>query len=52
MPILGIDSDNDSAFTNDHLRRYASGHVPSCIQRERITFTGCRACKKNDQAHV
>jgi hypothetical protein len=44
MPLLGIDPDNDSAFINDHLWRYT--------QRERITFTRCRAYKKNDQAHV
>jgi hypothetical protein len=44
MPLLGIDSDNDSAFINDHLWRYT--------QREHITFTRCRPYKKNDQAHV
>jgi len=44
FPLLGIDSDNDSAFINDHLYRYC--------QREHITFTRARAYKKNDQAHV
>ena len=44
MPLLGIDSDNDSAFINGHLWRYT--------QQEHITFTRCRAYKKNDQAHV
>jgi hypothetical protein len=44
FPLLGIDSDNDSAFINDHLYRYT--------QRERITFTRSRPYKKNDQAHV
>jgi hypothetical protein len=42
--LLGLDSDNDAAFINDHLRRYC--------QREEITFTRCRPYKKNDQAHI
>jgi hypothetical protein len=44
FPLLGIDSDNDSAFINDNLYRY-------CL-REQITFTRSRPYKKNDQAHV
>jgi len=44
MPLLGIDSDNDSAFINRHLERY-------CVQ-EKLTFTRGRAYQKNDQAHV
>jgi len=44
FPLLGIDSDNDSAFINDNLYRYC--------QREHITFTRSRPYKKNDQAHV
>jgi hypothetical protein len=42
--LRGIDSDNDSAFINNHLYRYT--------QRERITFTRSRPYKKNDQAHI
>ncbi|MEW6231587.1 MAG: transposase family protein [Chloroflexota bacterium] len=44
VPLLGIDSDNDGAFINDHLLRYC--------QEGRITFTRSRPYKKNDQAHV
>lgn len=44
FPLLGIDSDNDSAFINNNLYRYC--------QREKITFTRSRPYKKNDQAHV
>lgn len=44
FPLLGIDSDNDSAFINDNLYRYC--------QQEKITFTRSRPYKKNDQAHV
>jgi hypothetical protein len=44
FPLLGIDSDNDSAFINDNLYRYC--------QEEKITFTRSRPYKKNDQAHV
>ena len=40
FPLLGIDSDNDSAFINDHLYRYT--------QREQITFTRSRPYKKNE----
>jgi hypothetical protein len=42
--LLGIDSDNDSAFLNGHLVRYC--------QREQVTFTRSRPYRKNDQAHV
>jgi hypothetical protein len=44
FPLLGIDSDNDSAFINDNLYRYC--------QQEHITFTRSRPYKKNDQAHI
>jgi hypothetical protein len=44
FPLLGIDSDNDSAFINDHLYRYT--------QQEQITFTRSRPYKKNDQAQI
>lgn len=44
FPLLGIDSDNDSAFINDNLYRYCKA--------EKITFTRSRPYKKNDQAHV
>jgi hypothetical protein len=44
FPLRGIDSDNDSAFINDHLYRFT--------QREGIIFTRSRPYKKNDQAHV
>ena len=44
FPLLGIDSDNDSAFINDNLFRYC--------KQEQITFTRSRPYKKNDQAHV
>jgi len=44
FPLLGIDSDNDSAFINANLLRYC--------QKEGITFTRSRPYKKNDQAHV
>lgn len=44
VPLLGIDSDNDGAFINEHLKRY-------CDQ-EKITFTRSRPYRKNDQAHV
>jgi hypothetical protein len=44
FPLLGIDSDNDSAFINNNLYRYC--------QKEKITFTRSRPYKKNDQAHV
>ena len=44
FPLLGIDSDNDSAFINANLLWYC--------QKERITFTRCRPYKKNDQTYV
>ena len=44
FPLLGIDSDNGSEFTNDLLYRY-------CLD-QKITFTRSRPYKKNDQAHV
>jgi len=44
VPLLGIDSDNDGAFINQHLQRYCA--------EEKITFTRSRPYKKNDQAHV
>src|SRR5262249_36555336 len=43
-PILGIDSDNDSAFINDTLVDYCREH--------RIEFTRSRAYRKNDQAWI
>ncbi len=44
FPLLGIDSDNDSAFINETLHRYC--------REKRITFTRSRPYRKNDQAHV
>jgi len=44
FPLLGIDSDNDSAFLNGHLVDYCN--------TEDIAFTRCRPYKKNDQAHI
>ena len=44
VPIVGINSDNDSAFINETLRSYC--------EREGIAFTRSRAYRKNDQAHV
>jgi hypothetical protein len=44
VPLLGIDSDNDGAFINEHLKRYCD--------EEKVTFTRSRPYKKNDQAHV
>jgi hypothetical protein len=46
MPIavLGIDSDNDSAFINDTLLTHCQQH--------QIEFTRCRAYQKNDQAWI
>lgn len=42
--LLGIDSDNDSAFLNWGIKAYCDTN--------KITFTRCRPYKKNDQAHV
>ncbi len=44
MPILGIDSDNDSAFINETLLSYC--------QEQKIEFTRSRAYHKNDQAWI
>jgi len=44
FPILGIDSDNDSAFINDTLLAYC--------QRKGAEFTRSRAYRKNDQAWI
>lgn len=44
IPVLGIDSDNDSAFINDTL-------VTFC-QKHHIDFTRSRAYHKNDQAWI
>jgi len=44
MPILGIDSDNDSAFINDTLLAYC--------QKQKLEFTRSRAYQKNDQAWI
>jgi hypothetical protein len=44
FPLLGIDSDNDARFINDHLFRYC--------QEKKLTFTRSRPYKKNDQAHI
>lgn len=44
IPVLGIDSDNDSAFINDTLLGYCQG--------KNIEFTRSRTYRKNDQAWV
>lgn len=44
FPLLGLDTDNDSAFMNDTLWNYC--------QHRNIVFTRCRAYRKNDQAWV
>jgi hypothetical protein len=44
IPVLGIDSDNDSAFINDTLVGYC--------QQQRLEFTRSRAYRKNDQAWI
>ena len=44
FPVLGIDSDNDSAFINDTLLAFC--------QKHQIEFTRSRAYHKNDQAWV
>ncbi len=44
VPILGIDSDNDSAFINETLLAY-------CHQQH-LEFTRCRPYQKNDQAWI
>src|SRR5207245_8560715 len=42
--VLGIDSDNDSAFINDTLLAYC--------QQQNLEFTRSRAYQKNDQAWI
>ena len=42
--LLGIDSDNDGAFINDHLVRYC--------QKNNLTFTRSRPYRKNDNCYV
>lgn len=42
--LLGLDSDNDSAFINGELLHYC--------QTKHITFTRCRPYRKNDQSYV
>lgn len=44
FPVLGIDSDNDTAFVNDTLLEFSK------IQK--LEFTRCRSYHKNDQAWV
>jgi hypothetical protein len=44
MPILGIDTDNDSAFINETLLAYC--------QQQKLEFTRSRAYQKNDQAWI
>jgi hypothetical protein len=44
FPVLGIDSDNDSAFINDTLLAFC--------QKHHVEFTRSRAYHKNDQAWV
>ena len=44
FPLLGIDSDNHSAFLNGNLVRY--------YKAQKIAFTRCRPYKKNGQVHV
>jgi len=44
IPLLGINSDNDSAFINDSVIAYCS--------EQQITFTRSRPYRKNDQAWI
>ena len=44
VPILGIDSDNDSAFINESLVTYCAG--------AEIEYSRSRAYRKNDQAWI
>jgi hypothetical protein len=44
FPLVGIDSDNDSAFLNGHLLEWC--------RKEGVEFTRCRPYRKNDQAHI
>ena len=44
MPMLGIDTDNDSAFINETVLAYCQEH--------KLEFTRSRAYQKNDQAWI
>lgn len=44
FPVLGIDSDNDTAFVNDTLLEFS--------KVQKLEFTRCRSYHKNDQAWV
>jgi hypothetical protein len=44
FPLLGFDTDNDSAFMNETVRDYCTAAGAE--------FTRCRPYRKNDQAHV
>lgn len=44
VPVLGIDSDNDSAFINETLLAYC--------REQKLEFTRSRAYQKNDQAWI
>lgn len=44
FPLLGFDTDNDSAFINETVRDYCAA--------SQIAFTRCRPYRKNDQAFV
>lgn len=44
MPLLGMDTDNGSAFINQHVMTYCA--------RDKITLTRSRAYTKNDQCFV
>ena len=44
FPLLGFDTDNDSAFMNETVRDYCAAAGAE--------FTRCRPYRKNDQAHV
>lgn len=44
FPLLGFDTDNDSAFINETVRDYCTA--------SQIAFTRCRPYRKNDQAFV
>ena len=44
FPLLGVDSDNDSVFINETLKRFC--------EMDQITFTRSRPYRKNDQCYV
>ncbi|WP_245624522.1 ISNCY family transposase [Belnapia moabensis] len=44
FPLLGFDTDNDTAFLNETVRDYCAAAG--------VAFTRCRPYRKNDQAHV